>query len=303
MLIGLSIAVSVGAVGCYYYLFRPVRPKWTQAELDEFVQSAQLPGDSLVWKVVNGKLSNEQKQVIQRAFRKGPDFRWIAAGKDMDEIIHDPKEHSDASLSILAKDHRDLVNYMIKCMLAFLENYSTAVIAAYDATTDEFVGSMSLVPPEYTTRSKKWLYQVHFLSSVMKFGQPLPVKQGPGPAARFQAFDDGCTILKNKIIQEATSNNNNTDSTRTNSTAPHWTVEVVAVADQAQGRGIGRQLLTLAKHVSTKTETPMYLCCHQENLAFYQKMGFREASRHTMTPRGIEDTTSLDFYGLTFTPK
>jgi ribosomal protein S18 acetylase RimI-like enzyme len=56
--------------------------------------------------------------------------------------------------------------------------------------------------------------------------------------------------------------------------ATTWYLEVIAVDPQAQGQGVGGQLLTwLCNHVGSKD--CLLECTAQSNIAFYEKFGFR----------------------------
>ena len=67
--------------------------------------------------------------------------------------------------------------------------------------------------------------------------------------------------------------------------ADHLEVEILAVAPEAQGTGVGGRLLTFAEEWAAGRQLPeVRLCTNEamtENLTFYPRRGYRETGRGT----------------------
>lgn len=70
---------------------------------------------------------------------------------------------------------------------------------------------------------------------------------------------------------------------------PHWYVHMMAVRADAQGRGLGNELLsrTLSKTADRQPELPTVLTTHlPRNLRFYERAGFEVVDERVLHPPG-----------------
>lgn len=58
-------------------------------------------------------------------------------------------------------------------------------------------------------------------------------------------------------------------------------VDDMVVREDRRGEGIGRRLMEAA--MSSRGGT-MYLCCHEEHIAFYEKLGFKQVAPDALLP-------------------
>jgi len=96
-------------------------------------------------------------------------------------------------------------------------------------------------------------------------GMPLPYRKEKAIGARF----DGFRVLEREHQQFMKDQ-------------PHWYVSTLGVLSAAQGRGIGRMLVETAKTLAGSL--PLYLECHDDNVAFYQKCGLKVHTRFMLKP-------------------
>lgn len=211
---------------------------------------------------VVSKLTEEERTVVKTAFLSGNDFRWMVGGKTYETDL-DEKEHVKATF------------YMLECVLTFAERYGHILVNRDE--TGKFLGALALIPP-YASPS---LFMLHFYRSVIPLGMPLPMQMGKDVSARFDAFTH--TAVEHKQLMKGIS---------------HWYVQVLGVSPDAQGKGVGRRLMKAA--IAIAGETPLYLECHDGNVAFYKKLGYAQAKRFWLVPKGIDDTTSFPYNSMVY---
>lgn len=73
----------------------------------------------------------------------------------------------------------------------------------------------------------------------------------------------------------------------------HWHLITVGVSVDAQGRGIGSQLVKQAQHISSND--PLYLECHDQNVQYYEKKGFALKKRFKIVPKGANETDGFAY--------
>lgn len=153
-----------------------------------------------------------------------------------------------------AKDAEAVTHNMIDYVIQFGTSYGHTIVCRDD--NDEYLGSMVLIPPYRF----QWLFDLHFLRCAIPLGQPKAYSIGSSMAReRFDAFTNDTSAHHHKTL----------------GSSPHWYVMNLGVAKTAQGKGVGRLLMTTAKKLSGGL--PIYLECHNDNVAFYKKQGFEQS--------------------------
>ncbi|KAJ6229780.1 gnat family acetyltransferase [Anaeramoeba flamelloides] len=74
----------------------------------------------------------------------------------------------------------------------------------------------------------------------------------------------------------------------------HWYVAVLGVAEGAQGKGVGTKLLDCVKAFAFESGDPVYLECHDNNVGYYQKQGFKLIHTQNMKPKHKDITEGLN---------
>jgi len=83
------------------------------------------------------------------------------------------------------------------------------------------------------------------------------------------------------------------DSHKAHAKEPHWYVQVLAVAPEAQSQGHGSKLMQFITALGDKSGVPVYLECTGKNAeAFYVKNGFAMQARYPLT--GGNDTLHVN---------
>ena len=222
-----------------------------------------LPSDAPDNVQVVSKLTEEERIAVKTSFLSGNDFRWMVGGKTYETDLDE-------------KDHVKATFYMLECVLTFAERYGHILVSRDEM--GKFLGALALIPPyEYPSLSMLHLYR-----SVIPLGMPVPMQMGKGVSARFDAFTHS-TAVKHKQLMKG---------------IPHWYVQVLGVSPDAQGKGVGRQLMNAA--IAIAGQTPLYLECHDGNVVFYKKCGFTQAKRFWLVPKGIEDMTSFPYNSMVY---
>ena len=240
--------------------------------------SNQSPPPWAITMQVVDQLTPEEKKIHKSGFLPGPDFRWLATGTLGKDETEQTDKDNDAH-------HVKVTEYMIECVLRFTELYGSCIVCRH-ATTNEYLGSIHLIPPYQAKYG--WLYKMHFLRSVIPLGQPVPLVlsssspsslSGTTMAQRFDSYTSR-TEQEHDLV---------TDHRR----QPHWHVANLGVASAAQGKGIGRLLMKTAVALaqtptaddtttSSSSSVRLYLECHNDNVAFYQKCGLHHAKRYVI---------------------
>ena len=118
------------------------------------------------------------------------------------------------------------------------------------------------------------------MRTVVSLGKPPASDMGKEVEARFSAF--GVTLEEHHAIMK--------------DCKPHWYVPNLAVAESAQGKGVGRILNHVA--IAMANGEPLYLDCHDDNVAFYSKMGYEVKKNFIIMPK-TESSASFPFNGMT----
>jgi len=203
------------------------------------------------------QLTEQERASVKAAFLSGDDFRWMTAGKDYRTEL-DPGQHER------------LTAYMMDCMMSFCQHYGVLVVCR---SKGEFMGLVGLIPPY----KSNLLFMLHFIRCVLPYGKPVPKQFGKAVSARFDAFTRTIEKESGEILNGI----------------PHWYAGVVAVAPGQQGQGVGRKLVQAA--IALAGDTPLALETHDENVGFYEKLGFVVKKRFELVPEGIEDATSFPY--------
>ena len=206
-------------------------------------------------------LDDEERTALMRAFLPGEDMRYMVAGKARDSEVDQTKLESITS---------SLVGYFI----AFCERYGHLLVCRDEHGT--FLGAIGLIPPYASER----LFTLHFYRTIIPLGLPSATRTDKDLAARFQAF--AAMESMHKDLMKG---------------IPHWYVQVVGVSERAQGKGVGKKLIQTA--IDLAGGMPMYLDCNNGNVRFYEKVGFAVGKKIEISPKGIEDTSTLEMNGMT----
>lgn len=248
--------LAAGGSVALWNLFRRETKRWKEKDLPENVFVPREAGNDSTIHVVR-KLSGEDRIALKTAFLSGCEFQWIVSGHASQGL-----GENDKAL------HRTLTFYAVECVLQFAEEYGH-VLAARDPKTQEYLGSICLIPP-YSSSQKR---NLHFLWTVIQHGVPPPMNKET--KARFNSFQ--------KILEE--------QHMGIMKTTPHWQIINLGVVPNAQGRGLGTQLLQAALEIAD--DVPLYLRCTDENVPFVQNNGFDINKRFFLQPNG--DATAEPF--------
>ena len=204
------------------------------------------------------------RALLVESFIPGIDFRWMTAGDDADALLEEG--------SPLAEKHRELSAYMIECILRFGEQYGHVLCCRDEDGT--FLGSLCLVPP-YSSRK---LFTAHFMRAVVPLGRPVPEKLGDDVNARFKAFGDALERSAEHLLSEE---------------GPCWYIANLGVVPSAQGKGVGRRLVAAAAAIAG--DGKLSLECHDDNVTFYEKLGFDVFDKPLITAPPPSQDGSLQF--------
>jgi len=224
------------------------------------------------------KLPREERVALQTAFlAAGEQFQWMVSGERKPLGYNNNDEKNDdenfGPSKSSQQQHQRLAFYMVECDLAFAEEYGH-VLTARDPKTQEYLGSIGLIPP-YSSSSKR---NFHFTWTVLQLG--VPPSTNKETKARLEAF--------RRTLEEQHEKNM--------LRIPHWHVINLGVVPNAQGRGVGTALLQAAFEIAG--DLPLYLACQDDKVSFFQKNGFAVSQRFMLEPRGIENATPFPFNAM-----
>jgi ribosomal protein S18 acetylase RimI-like enzyme len=250
-------AVLLFGGGAVWY-FRRQCPMLTDDDLPRNIRGATSAEDDPVALHVVSKLTPNEREAFYKAFHNGPDFRWVA--------------NADGNKKFDDKDAEDkrwkLTQYMVEFVVGFVERYGHIVVAR--SKQGHFLGAVCLLPPYKSHRQ----FMAHFMTTAVSLGKPPTSVMGEEVVARFKAF--GVTVEEHhKVMKDC---------------KPHWYVANLAVAERAQGKGVGRILNHVA--IAMANGEPLYLECHDKNVAFYSKMGYDVQKQFILMP---ETETPVSF--------
>jgi len=199
------------------------------------------------------ELNEDERLAIKTPFLDGDDMRWLAAGKDYKNKVD---EEQLRSVTFSLGDY----------FLSFVHRYGHILVCRDKYGI--FLGGVGMIPP-YKSHT---FFNLHFYRSVIPLGMPPAMRTDKNIAARFRGFSQVQAVHK-ELMKDI----------------PHWYVQVVSVLPNAQGKGVGRKLVEAA--IAIAGDTPMFLECHDNNVAFYEKFGFTVGKRYDVVPKGSDDTT------------
>ncbi|KAJ6233734.1 acetyltransferase [Anaeramoeba flamelloides] len=184
-------------------------------------------------------MSKEDVDKISKSFEKGMDFQWLS-----DENMYNTS----------------------KPMASFVVTMSTNVGLKYGHVLelrddqDQLQGYASLAHPGHSFKDLQYF-------SAMGFKKPFYTskkakKEGWGEiiASRMDEFA--------KISREF--------HDREFKNKKHWYILIFGVVGSAQGKGIGKKLLDCVCALAYESGHPIYLECHDGNVSYYEKRGFRK---------------------------
>lgn len=258
-----AVAVSAGSLWLWRRLFRrPCRPL-AHSDLPPPVAA-----DGIEVASDNALRSAEERLAVKEAFLAGDDFRYLAAGKDyktIDDCVNRQQQHRAVAFG------------MVEYFVAFCEQYGHVLVCRDREDNGTFLGAIGLIPP-YRSRT---LFTLHFYRTILPYGWPAPLNMGEEIAARFSAFS-----VMSQLHEDCTK------------TVPqHWYVQFIAVSPKAQGKGVGTKLMKAAMALAGNN-LPMYLECHNDNVPYYERFGFKVEKMIEIVPKGINDTTTFQMNGM-----
>ena len=214
-----------------------------------------------------GDLNDDEMEELTVAFEKGEDFQRL---------------HTNENGELDAKQLHEGARYLLNCFVNFTRR-NGHIIVARDKKNGAYLGSICLLPPY----QQNWLKKLHFLASVIGYGRPPQKKMNSKLIAdKLHAFD--------KIVEE---NHHEV------APLPHWYVVNLGVVENAQGRGVGKALLSMAQSIAQQDGLVLYLECHNGNVAYYEKRGYQCRRRNTeMIPKSCP-SDKIGFNAMVLEPK
>jgi ribosomal protein S18 acetylase RimI-like enzyme len=216
-------------------------------------------------------IHDQDRKLLYQAFYAGSDFQWMVG------MNQDNKDDED----VIAR-HVQVCDYLINGVVTFAEKYGYVLVQRDEK--GGYQGSICLVPPY----GSWWLSTLQFLLSVIPLGKPVPIQMGGLVEKRFNAFIDALGKNHQGVMV----------------TRDHWYIANLGVAETAQGKGVGSNLIKTALSViqehDTKGEAALpqcaYLECHDGNVPFYKKMGFSQEERFAMQETPPVDVSEPPYY-------
>ena len=212
------------------------------------------------------KLSDRDRDKLKKAFALGDDFLWIYnLGQPLDDSLD--KER-----------YAQQVSYMMEFIIQIAESYGH-VMTCTDKEGN-YLGAMCLIPPVHHMLYKAYMIK----TAIAGLGQPPEVvRNDPERNARFAAFEQ--TLEHHEDVMKGKYADN------------HWYVQTLGVAVSAQGKRVGSRLLKQAVHLAG--DVPIFLDCHDGNVAFYEKNGYQVKKRYTIQPK-VPSSNKHDIEGFPF---
>ena len=226
-------------------------------QIPDLTQNDLLPDPTNDLQVVR-KLTEKDKAGIKEAFRNSADFVWIV--KDGEKLTEDDADDMAATTS-----------YLVDFIIYLSENYGY-LIKSVDKDGN-FQGILGLIPPV-----SSFHYKAYNFAALSHLGTPPScIWNDVGRKARFHAF--GETEKRHHEVM-----NDCVDS--------HYYLHMLAVAPSAQGKRVGTRLIQQAIHLAG--DKPLFLDCHNGNVAYYEKYGFKSLKNYPFQP--AKDTSKSTFY-------
>jgi ribosomal protein S18 acetylase RimI-like enzyme len=250
--LGGLITAAGAAAACWKNVFRRRDVDLTDADL--------MPEDPSITKntkmTVVRKLTSVDRAALKQAFAESPEFVWIYSGKSNVQLL-DP-----TALKKLEEQN----SYMMEFVILLAESYGH-IIKCVDNESGTYQGSICLIPPVSSS-----LYMAYMLKTMLGVGKPpSAITEDAVRNARFKSF--GQTIEQHHDVMK--------DAHK------HWYVLVLGVGVSAQGKRVGTRLLQQAAYLAG--DLPVFLECHDGNVAFYQKNGYELKKRYMFGPAYSKD--------------
>ena len=211
------------------------------------------------------KLSDEDRDELKKAFAKGEDFLWIynlgqPLGDDSDDCSLDKEQYAQQ------------VSYMMEFLIQIAESFGH-IIKCTDKEGN-YLGAICLMPPVHHRLCRAYMMK----TAITGLGQPPEiVRNDPERYARFSSFEQ--TLEHHEDVMKGEYADN------------HWYVQTLGVAVSAQGKRVGSRLLKQAVHLAG--DLPIFLDCHDGNVAFYQKNGYQVKKRYRIQPKATSGSKQV----------
>ncbi|KAJ3435823.1 gnat family acetyltransferase [Anaeramoeba flamelloides] len=260
----IALLLIIGTVLALHILFRRSAPKLTDQQLKEaLTKSEKKMKTELSEKVkINKRLAAEEKNAIGQAFASGIDYRWISYHNLHNECLRLATDNINSALNCgsIYGDILELRNDQDKLLgLAALAH------PGHNFTYLQYARSMGFKIPFYMRRKAK--------------------KEGWGEVvtAKLNLFSTDIMKFHKERFKKI----------------DHWYVMILGVVESAQGQGVGSTLLDCVLALAHQSGHPVYLECHEDNVKFYQKRGFKTIKVLTIKPKekkSLPKLTEFDFY-------
>lgn len=188
---------------------------------------------------------------FKNSFVVGRDINWLMTGRVGDD---------GSSEGVPSEERLGITEYFTGWAMRMCTQYGHVLVCRDDEGNGDVVGVLALMPP-YRSRC---IFTCHTMRPICTLGCP---PSNPGLTSMLSAMEGG--------HQRAVGG------------FPHWYVAIVAVDPKAQGQGVGRRLVTAA--LALADGTPAYLECHDGNVAYYERFGFRVADRYMIEADAAEE--------------
>jgi len=207
------------------------------------------------------KLTEEDRAGMREAFKTSEDFIWIL--KDGDELQEEDADDMAAATS-----------YLVDFMIWIGENYGYIIKSA--DKDGKFQGAMIIFPPIPSFR-----FTACMVAGLPKMGlPPSAIWNDAGRKARLFAYADDAERYHHEAMKDCIND--------------HWMLLLIGVAPSAQGKRVGTRLLQQVFHLAG--DKPLYLDCHNGNVPYYEKNGFKCAKNYAFQPAKDTSKSTLFYF-------
>ncbi|KAJ6250063.1 gnat family acetyltransferase [Anaeramoeba flamelloides] len=260
----------VNAFVLYYYL-RRTAPFYTKGHLmkaiSKFPKQQLREGCEKVQPT--HYLTDREIELISKAFESGPDFQYF-------------------SLNNLKNICAPLTKFSIRFILKTGLKYGNA-FELRDEANGDLLGSILVYQPGYYV--SLFQYLVGFELKIPIFWSRKSRKEGWGSivSSKFNQMSNEVMKVHKKLLNNR----------------KHWVVDLLAVVQSAQGKGVGTKLLDSVKALAFEGGHPIYLECHDNNVGFYEKQGFKRIHTENIKPKhkDIKEGLNINFMLYEFNHK
>ncbi|KAJ3447639.1 gnat family acetyltransferase [Anaeramoeba flamelloides] len=253
------LTVAVLAIVAYYFL-RRTAPKITKEDLmqalSKYPKQYQREGCEKAQPVYH--LSENDNKAICKAFEPGLDMQYVS--------LNNYK-------NICGTVCEFAVGSRIRTGLKYGQ-----VLELRDEQTGKIQGIIVVSEPEHP---------FSFLQSLIGFELKIPFFWSK--RARREGWGSKVSVKLNSVGNKILNKHKQLLSGR-----KHWYVEILGVAEGAQGKGVGTKLLDCVKAFAFESGDPVYLECHDNNVGYYQKQGFKLIHTQNMKPKHKDITEGLN---------